>query len=190
MADIEANDLLPVPNTLAVSDDGKVRIGLCPGAEYGGAKRWPAEDYAAVAKEIVRRLPNAEWVLFGIDREEELGELIERSLNGNCVNLIGKTTLSQAVDQLKTCQMLLTNDTGSMHLAAHLGVPTVAIFGPTEPALTRPIGTGHSVIRHHVECSPCFLRECPLDWRCMTSVDVQEVAFAVVHKIRATGVAI
>jgi heptosyltransferase II len=77
--------------------------------------------------------------------------------------------------QLRRCRLLLTNDTGTMHLAAFLGVPTVSIFGSTEPQLTRPIGEGHVVIRHHVECSPCFLRKCPLDFRCMKAVTVEEV---------------
>jgi heptosyltransferase-2 len=74
---------------------------------------------------------------------------------------------------------LLTNDTGTMHLAAHLGVPTVAIFGSTEPALTGPIGGFHEVLRHKVECSPCFLRTCPIDFRCMEGVKVDRVVAAV-----------
>ena len=83
------------------------------------------------------------------------------------------------MDELRTCDVLLTNDTGTMHLAAHLGVPTVALFGSTEPALTGPLGAGHRVIRHHVECSPCFLRECPIDFRCMQAIEVSEVSAAV-----------
>jgi ADP-heptose:LPS heptosyltransferase len=81
---------------------------------------------------------------------------------------------------LRECRLLLTNDTGTMHLAALLGVPTVSIFGSTEPLLTGPLGDNHVIVRHHVECSPCFLRECPLDFRCMKSVTVLDVADAVV----------
>ena len=83
------------------------------------------------------------------------------------------------MDELRRCALLLTNDAGSMHLAAHLGIPTVAIFGSTEPAWTGPLGKGHEVIRHHVPCSPCFLRQCPLDFSCMTKITPLEVAGAV-----------
>src|SRR5204862_7208666 len=87
---------------------------------------------------------------------------------------VGQTTLEQLLDELRECRVLLTNDTGTMHLAALLGVPVVAIFGSTEPRLTGPLGNDHIVLRHHVECSPCFLRECPIDFRCMKAVSVQE----------------
>jgi ADP-heptose:LPS heptosyltransferase len=100
------------------------------------------------------------------------------------VNRIGQTTLDQLIDELRECRLLLTNDTGTMHLAALLGVPIVAIFGSTEPRLTGPLGNGHMVLRHHVECSPCFLRECPIDFRCMKAVSVQEVANAVLSILR------
>ena len=87
--------------------------------------------------------------------------------------------MAELIGELQRCQLLLTNDTGTMHLAAHLGVPTVAIFGSTEPALTGPLGEGHLVIRHQVECSPCFLRTCPIDFRCMERVKVADVVAAV-----------
>src|SRR5256714_13725108 len=97
----------------------------------------------------------------------------------NCVNRIGQTSLDQLIDELRGCRLLLTNDTGTMHLAALVGVPTVAIFGSTEPRLTGPLGDSHLVLRHQVECSPCFLRTCPIDFRCMKAVTVQEVVAAV-----------
>ena len=96
-----------------------------------------------------------------------------------CANLIGKTSLGELIERLRACRLLLTNDTGTMHLAAFLGVPTVALFGSTEPALTGPLGAQHRVIRHHVPCSPCFLRECPIDFRCMKEVTSEEVIAAV-----------
>jgi ADP-heptose:LPS heptosyltransferase len=95
------------------------------------------------------------------------------------VNRIGRTTLDQLIDELRKCRLLITNDTGTMHLAALLGVPVVAIFGSTEASLTGPLGNGHIILRHHVECSPCFLRECPIDFRCMKAVSAQEAADAV-----------
>jgi ADP-heptose:LPS heptosyltransferase len=91
------------------------------------------------------------------------------------------------ISELSRCRALLTNDTGTMHLAAHLGVPTIALFGSTEPALTGPIGDSHTVIRHHVECSPCFLRECPIDFRCMNRISVSEVVGEVERVLARPG---
>ena len=116
-----------------------------------------------------------EWLLFGTERDPALGEQISAAIPGKCSNLIGKTSLAELMAALRECSLLLTNDTGTMHLAAFLKVPTVAIFGSTEPTLTGPLGGGNRIARHHVECSPCFLRECPLDFRCMKAVEVDEV---------------
>jgi heptosyltransferase-2 len=156
----------------------KLQLGLCPGADYGPAKRWLPERFAVVAEQI-STTTDCEWLLFGTSRDKAAGELIERVLDGKCVNLIGKTTMTELVDHLSRCALLLTNDTGTMHLAAFLDVPTVAIFGSTEPALTAPMGENHRIIRHHVECSPCFLRKCPIDFRCMKSVATSEVESAI-----------
>ena len=96
----------------------------------------------------------------------------------NVENLCGKTTLAELIAVLRVSDALLTNDTGTMHLATLLGVPAVAIFGSTEPALTGPLGRGHTVVRKRAECSPCFLRECPIDFRCMKEVEAATVAEA------------
>ena len=151
-------------------------LGLCPGAEYGPAKRWPHFGEAA---RILSEQHGVRWLIFGTAKERELGDQITSEIGANAVNLAGQTTLSQLIRELGRCRALLTNDTGTMHLAAHLGVPTIALFGSTEPALTGPIGAGHTVIRHHVECSPCFLRQCPIDFRCMNRITVAEVVDAV-----------
>ena len=111
-----------------------------------------------------------QWVLFGTPKDAEIGEQIAAGLGDSCVNRIGQTTLDQLIVALRECRLLLTNDTGTMHLASLLGVPVVAIFGSTEPGLTGPLGDHHIVLRHHVECSPCFLRKCPIDFRCMKAV--------------------
>ena len=161
-----------------------LKIGLCPGAEYGPAKRWLPERFAEVAQKIAERR-HAQWVLFGTRKDAAIGNEIFKTLGDNCVNRIGQTTLDQLIDELRECRLLLTNDTGTMHLAALLGVPTVAIFGSTEPRLTGPLGNGHIVLRHQVECSPCFLRECPIDFRCMKAVSVQEVVDAVLSILRS-----
>jgi lipopolysaccharide heptosyltransferase II len=154
------------------------KLGLCPGAEYGPAKRWLSERFAQVALAIAEQRP-VQWVLFGTAADSERGAAIESTLGAHCVNRIGQTTLDELVAELSECALLLTNDTGTMHLATLVGVPVVAVFGSTEPRLTGPLGTGHDVIRHQVECSPCFLRECPIDFRCMNAVSVEEVTAAV-----------
>jgi lipopolysaccharide heptosyltransferase II len=153
-------------------------IGLCPGAEYGPAKRWLPERFAEAAAKITAQ-SSARWVLLGTKNDAAIGEQIAAAIGDHCVNRIGQTTLDQLIVELRQCRLLLTNDTGTMHLAALLGVPVVAIFGSTEPRLTGPLGNGHIVLRHHVECSPCFLRECPIDFRCMKAVTADEVAGAV-----------
>ncbi len=163
-----------------VERGGWLRLGICPGAEYGPTKRWLPERFAEAAK-LVAGQRACEWVLFGVAKDLPLGEPIVQALGERCENLIGKTTLAELIVALQGCHALLTNDTGTMHLAAWLGVPTVAIFGSTDPVLTGPLAPPERVriLRHQVECSPCFLKECPLDLRCMKAVSVEEVVSAV-----------
>jgi len=163
---------------LPSSNRAPLKIGLCPAAEYGPAKRWPPERFAEVAVTVAAQSA-VQWILFGTQNDVAIGEQIAKALGGSCVNRIGQTTFEQLIGELRECRLLLTNDTGTMHLAALLGVQTVAIFGSTEARLTGPLGDRHIILRHHVECSPCFLRQCPIDFRCMKAVGVREVADAV-----------
>jgi lipopolysaccharide heptosyltransferase II len=169
-------------NELSTINHQPVKIGLCPGAEYGPAKRWLPERFAEAASKISAQ-STVQWILLGTKNDAAIGEQIAAAIGDHCVNRIGQTTLDQLIDELRQCRLLLTNDTGTMHLAALLGVPVVAIFGSTEPRLTGPLGNGHIVLRHHVECSPCFLRECPIDFRCMKAVTADEVAEAVLSML-------
>ena len=172
-----------VPNPNQTSDiKHQTLIGLCPGAEYGPAKRWLPERFAEAAAKITAQ-SSAQWILLGTKNDAAIGEQIAAAIGDHCVNRIGQTTLDQLIAELWQCRLLLTNDTGTMHLAALLGVPVVAVFGSTEPRLTGPLGNGHTVLRHHVECSPCFLRECPIDFRCMKAVSADEVAGAVLSML-------
>ena len=155
------------------------RVGISPGAEYGAAKCWPAERFAAAAKQVAQAHPEARFALFGTRAETDIGERLAADIGEQADNLVGKTNLAGLMDELRRCSVLITNDTGTMHLAAFLGVPTVAIFGSTEPAWTGPLGEGHQVLRHHVPCSPCFLRDCALDFSCMTAITAEQVAQAV-----------
>ena len=159
------------------------KIGLCPGAEYGPAKRWLPERFAEVATAVSAQRP-VQWILFGTPGDAENGAIVAAGIGANCINRIGQTTLDELIAELSECALLLTNDTGTMHLATILGVPVVAVFGSTEPRLTGPLGSHHHVIRHQVECSPCFLRECPIDFRCMKAVTVDEVADSVSSLLR------
>ena len=163
-----------------------IKIGLCPGAEYGPAKRWLPERFAEVAAAVAVQQP-VQWILFGTESDEAAGKIIADQLGEKCTNRIGKTSIEQLIDELRECRALLTNDTGTMHLATLLGVPVVAVFGSTEHRLTGPLGDRHIVVRHHVECSPCFLRECPIDFRCMHAVTSDEVIAAVLQQIRQTA---
>ena len=160
-------------------------IGLCAGAEYGPAKRWLPERFAEAAVKVSAQ-SSAQWILFGTKNDAAIGDQIAAAIGDRCVNRIGHTTLDQLIDELRECRLVLTNDTGTMHLAALLGVPVVAVFGSTEPSLTGPLGNGHIILRHHVECSPCFLRECPIDFRCMKAVSAQEAAEAVLSILEET----
>jgi lipopolysaccharide heptosyltransferase II len=159
-----------------------LKIGLCPGAEYGPAKRWLPERFAEAAAKITEQ-SSAQWILLGTKNDAAMGEQIAAAIGDHCVNRIGQTTLDQLIDELRQCRLLLTNDTGTMHLAALLDVPVVAVFGSTEPRLTGPLGNGHTILRRHVECSPCFLRECPIDFRCMKAITTDEVAGAVLSML-------
>jgi lipopolysaccharide heptosyltransferase II len=170
----ELRKLLPRIKT----NGAPARLALCPGAEYGPAKRWLPERFAEVALAVANERP-VQWILFGTAADQERGAAIEAALGAHCVNRIGQTTLDQLAAELSQCALLLTNDTGTMHLATLVGVPVVAVFGSTEPLLTGPLGNARHIIRHQVECSPCFLRECPIDFRCMKAISVEEVAAAV-----------
>lgn len=184
-AEIEPSETAAIGATLNLNPKTVNRIGLCPGAEYGPAKRWLPERFAEVARAVIEKHPECEWQLFGVEKDREIGDEIAQKIGSNCTSLIGKTSLGGLIERLRECRLLLTNDTGTMHLAAHLGVPTVAIFGSTEPALTGPLGAHSRVIRHHVECSPCFLRECPLDFRCMNAVSAEEVTDVILQMLGA-----
>jgi lipopolysaccharide heptosyltransferase II len=169
-----------------VSTDGMIRVGVCAGAEYGPAKRWPLERFAEVVNQISAKHAQFRWQLFGAPGEKDMGEKLSAMLQAPHENLVGKTRLTELIAKLRQCQLLLTNDTGTMHLAAALGIPTVSIFGSTCPIETGPLGDRHTVIQHKVPCSPCFERECPLGhYDCMTKVTPAEVAAAV---LQATGV--
>jgi heptosyltransferase II len=157
-------------------------LGINPGAHYGPAKRWPAESFAAVARAVSSRSGNCLWLALGGAADEKVCSDIARLAGGGVVNLAGKTSLRELMALLKLCRVLLTNDSGPMHVAAALGTPVVAIFGSTAPELTGPGLPGdvrHQVLKAAPPCSPCFRRTCPIDLRCLTGTTADRVIEAV-----------
>lgn len=166
----------------AAGIDGPV-IGVSPGAAYGTAKRWLPEYFAEAASALAERL-DARVALFGSSDERPLCDAIARLVGSRAHNFAGRTTLREYIDLAAACRVYLTNDSGGMHIASALGVPTVAVFGATDHEATGPTGPLAHVVREPVECSPCLLRECPIDHRCMTRVlpaRVVEAALAVIQ---------
>jgi heptosyltransferase II len=150
-------------------------IGVSPGAAYGNAKRWLPERFADAAGKLAGAR-GASIALFGSASERPACEQIAQLLNGHTVtNHAGQTTLAQFIDLAAGCELFLTNDSGAMHIASALGIPTIAVFGATDDAATGPTGPNARVVREPVECSPCLLRECPIDHRCMSRVSADRV---------------
>ncbi len=153
-------------------------IGVSPGAAYGGAKRWLPERFAEAATTIARE-HNAAVAIFGSEAERAICEIVcGLVVAGGCAarNFAGTIALDRFIEVAGACRLFITNDSGPMHIASALGVPTVAVFGATDDVATGPTGNWSRVVRHPVECSPCLLRECPIDHRCMTRVKASDVA--------------
>jgi len=160
-------------------DDRRPWFGLNPGAEYGPAKRWPAERFAAAAIALQKQT-QCRWLIFGGPGDVALAEKIAGEIaSPDTINLSGKTTLRQLTAALKICRLVLTNDTGPMHLASAVGTPVIVPFGSTSPELTGPIFTSNAqILRNPVPCAPCFRRECPIDLRCLTGILANQVVEA------------
>ena len=149
-------------------------VAIGPGSIYGGAKRWPADRFAAVADALAER-HGTRILLVGSAREGAILAEVAAHMRQPVTNLGGRTDLPTLAGVLKRSRLLLCNDSGSMHVAAAVGVPVVAVFGPTDADATAPLGGGHRIVRVPVPCSPCLLRECPIDHRCMGGISVERV---------------
>lgn len=162
----------------AISEQGKPMIALCPGAEYGPAKRWPAHYYAQVAEQLLSQ--GWDVCLLGSPKEAAEAEVIMNATANRCINLIGKTSLVEAVDIMSLASGVVCNDSGLMHVAAALGVPTVAIYGSSSTAFTPPLSDKVTMMHLHLPCSPCFKRECPLGHlRCLKDIKPDRVLKAI-----------
>ena len=150
-------------------------IGVSPGAAYGSAKRWVPDRFAEAANSLAAE-SGAAVAVFGSQAERELCAWVAAAIAAPVRNFAGETTLAEFIELAAACRVYLTNDSGAMHIASALGVPTVAIFGATNHLTTGPTGPLARVVREPVECSPCLRRECPIDHRCMTRVEAATVA--------------
>jgi len=169
--------------------DQRLLFGLNAGAEYGPAKRWPLERFIEAAIRLQQQT-GCHWILFGGKGDAVLTSEIANALApaigaGSFTNVAGQTSLRELCAGLAACAVVLTNDTGPMHLAIALGTPVVVPFGSTSPELTGPLaGTRAAVIKGTAACAPCFLRECPIDFRCMKSIAVEQVIEAAMGEVK------
>jgi heptosyltransferase-2 len=154
--------------------EGKPLIGMNPGATYGLAKCWYPDRFGRLGERLAEKW-QARILLFGKEEERPIVHEILHHLGTEGIDLTGKTGLLQLAALLERCALLVTNDTGTMHVATAVGTPVVALFGSTPPLATGPWGEGHAVIRKNVPCSPCWKRICPTDHRCMELITVDEV---------------
>lgn len=156
-------------------------IGINPGAAYGSAKCWPPEKF----RELSLRLAKKGWILFfGDDTTAPLVKEICLDMPSNVINLAGQTTLRELACFIHECDLLISNDSGPMHIGQALGVELIAIFGSTDEEITGPYLQPQSVLRKKVYCAPCFKRECPIHFPCMEEIQVEEVFQKAVEKLR------
>ena len=154
------------------------RLAIGAGASYGSAKCWPPNRFAEFANRFQAER-DAEIILFGTPNELTVAEAITSGMNRKPINLTGKTSVRELSALLSRCHLFVGNDSGAMHVAASVGLPVVAVFGPTDPGGTAPVTPRHSIVQQKPYCSPCFLKRCPTDHRCMTAVTPSMVQMAV-----------
>lgn len=159
-------------------------VALGPGSTNSMAKRWPYERFATVA-DLLHKEKAANIILLGGPDDVEVAAKISAMSRASLLDLTAKTSLGDAADILSVCDLMISNDMGLAHLAPAVGTATLVIFGPTNPVTTRPFSELAEVLRVEVECSPCMLRECPIDHRCMERVTVEQVFSAAVSKLES-----
>ena len=160
-------------------------IGILPGARWP-TKCWPAQHFAELTGMLARKFPDARFAVIGSAADKQRGEIISRAAPERILNLCGETSLLEMIAWLRLCELIITNDTGPMHVAAALGVPVVALFGPTDPCSTGPYGQLQNVLRIDLPCAPCFKSSCA--WKnpmeCLTAISPQMVLEAAEKKLK------
>lgn len=169
-------NILDVRNILQkfMIDNNQTIIGIAPGATYGPAKRWFPDRFAELADRLSRQ-KQAHIIIMGGKGDVKTAREVEKLSRTKLINLAGKTDLREAIHLISQCGLFVSNDSGLMHIAGALNVPTVAIFGSTNPVTTRPAGSRSIIVRHEVSCSPCLKKTCPTDFRCMELISVEDV---------------
>jgi heptosyltransferase-2 len=164
-------------------DQGVLLVGFNPGAAYGPAKCWPIERFVSLGKALVEHFKDCHVLVFGTNKEVSVAEDICDPLGekGHC--LAGRTSLAEAMGLISRLDLLVTNDSGLMHVGAALGIPLVAIFGSTDPVTTGPWSTNSVIVRHELPCSPCLKRSCPTDFKCLLGIEVEEVLQACLQQL-------
>lgn len=157
-----------------IADSRKPVVGIAPGATYGPAKKWFPERFAAVADKIADTL-NCQVIILGGKSDTDTAANVRKLARTAPINLAGKTNLKEAVYLISQCRLFISNDSGLMHVAGALNIPTIALFGSTNPATTAPVGNQSLVIRREVSCSPCLKKKCPTDFRCMKLISADDV---------------
>jgi len=171
----------------AGAQPGKLRIAVGAGASFGSAKCWPPIRFAEVATRL-RADFDAEIILFGAAAEAGVAAAISAGMRHKPIDLTGKTSIADLPALLAQCHLFIGNDSGAMHVAAAVGLPVVAIFGPTDPAGTAPVTPRCTIVQEKPHCSPCFLRRCPIDHRCMKRITPEAVFSAAQLWIRSAEV--
>jgi heptosyltransferase-2 len=166
---------------------GVTRIAIGAGASYGSAKCWPPDRFARVANGLAEKF-DADVILFGTSAETEVSAAIVKAMNRPVIDLTGTTVIADLAAMFSRCQLFIGNDSGAMHVAAAAGLPVVGVFGPTDPLGTAPVTPRCAVVQEKPYCSPCFLRRCPTDHRCMTRVAPAEVEAAARLWMATSGV--
>lgn len=166
---------------------GARRIAIGAGASYGSAKCWPPSRFAEVANRLQSQA-DADVILFGTAAEARVSTAISAEMRQPPIDLTGKTAIADLPALLSQCHLFIGNDSGAMHVAAAVGLPVVAVFGPTDPFGTSPVTQRCSIVQQKPYCSPCFLRRCPTDHRCMTAITADVVVAAAKPWLSATQV--
>lgn len=157
-------------------------LALCPGAEFGPAKRWPAEHFAQTANGLIDKGWQV-WII-GSPKEKDLANKINKITENRCVNLASKTTLLDATDLLSMADIALTNDSGLMHISAALDKPLISIFGSSSASFTPPLSDKAHIISSHLNCQPCYKRKCPFNhYQCLKSIEPNRIIETILHII-------
>ena len=176
-------NLIPAEQYSTISEEIRARhgigkrdivVGMAPGATYGPAKRWFPARFAAVADRLIDDF-SAQVILFGSAGDRDSAYQVQQNSKNRLINLAGKTSLKEAISLIVRSNLFISNDSGLMHIAGAMGIPTIGIFGSTNPATTSPVGERSIIVSKDVSCSPCLKKKCPTDFRCMDLIGVDEV---------------